>query len=220
MKKIYRWTILFAITATMVACEKETEKFEAPDSSSYQESFMTGYIDVDEVVLFGSSSNALLGFEFQGEEVNYNSSDPNKLARYKEFSAKYNDQSYNNQTIPNWGCGPAVSAIRVTSTIDLGTAYPAGVLLNEFITVHTTSFYPFIRNNYQRLDPTGGMEVAIEKPLNELTAEDMKLWNKTGYFTLENAPFESIREIPLRVEFDFDNGCTTSDEEVISLSTK
>ncbi len=218
MKK--HWMFFLLVALTMTACEKAEEPaendFDQPAAGVLsRESLVSSYFEPNALVL-DARKNELgpyVRFSFEGEGFAFDTSNPEKRARYNEYVAKYDDRHFNDSTLPIGASGEAITTVRVTSTADFDPAHPAGTLLNDLVRIKTYTYYPFLCY----LRPNSGLDLCavrseIYKLLSELTPEEMILWEGTGYFELTTTPDPALEELPLRVEFDFENGRTITAE--------
>ncbi len=212
-----RCGLLFLLIAlSLMACEKKRKYVIS--GSFYQEAFVTGYVDPAALTLDsrGNELGPYLFFCLSGESFCHDAADPEEQMRYKEYQDKYDDYYFNRHTVPNGALGEAITAIRVTSTIDFDAEHPAGAWLNDVIVVSGYSYYSFICNHCLESWQLDEQRERFNLLLSDLTPEKMILWETEGFFRLAAAPDPPLEELPLRFEFDFENGRTLVAETVIS----
>ena len=83
------------------------------------------------------------------------------------------------------------------------SGYPTGTLLNDIFSIRLISLYPYVSCGY-----TGNVDTLIDKPLSDVTSEDMTLIRlnraEDGVFDLYTSvlPDESVRTLRVRLSTD------------------
>lgn len=155
--------------------------------------YINTYMDTDAVInatqVFPSDVSYVTVWLY-GDRICYDPEGPK--GRFKELSEKYNDLQYNQRILEPWGyeaLADEFMSIDVVSDRDWDAEHPAGTSLANIITFLSSSPYRFIQSSYTdaydwvnapeeyinlRLG-NGPGSWPIEKPLNELTREDLIL---------------------------------------------
>ena len=93
--------------------------------------------------------------------------------------------------------------IEVLCDEDWAPGYPAGTSLNDIFSIRLVSLYPYVSSGY-----TGDVDTRIDKPLSDVTSEDMTLvrYNhiEDRVFDLYTSvlPDESVRTLRVRLSTD------------------
>ncbi len=221
MKKY--WIICLLIALTMTACEKiENEHQEIVDTGTfYHESFVTTYVVPNELRLDSETTTRLPGVKFRlsGDRFSYDSRDAETVARFNEYATKYDDHHFNRTTLcPDvMACGEGITAIRVTSTSDYDAAHPAATLLNDIVLAKWQTCYPFVKEQCPKSWHGGEWWTSFSLLLNEVNPEDLILLRLDGGLKFMAKPDPMTDQIPLQVEFEFENGAIISSLVVMEV---
>ncbi len=132
---------------------------------------------------------------------------------YYKFCVKFNDLSYNQcisfmtsgitKTTGAYAISDVVAGVEILCDEDWASGYPAGTLLNDIFSIRLISLYPYVSCGY-----TGNVDTLIDKPLSDVTSEDMTLIRlnraEDGVFNLYTSvlPDESVRTLRVRLSTD------------------
>lgn len=215
-----RFTVVAAVLVSMLftSCRQEiVGEFCAPGFVSDYRSFSSDNLPVDigdECVTDGlltirlplrygkSSVYDTRDYRIEGEE-----------SRYYACCVKFNDLYYNQVVSITMdmtymdNCVHAISEIvtdiEVLCDEDWAPGYPAGTSLNDIFSIRLVSLYPYVSCGY-----TGDVDTRIDKPLSDVTSEDMTLvrYNhiEDRVFDLYTSvlPDESVRTLRVRLSTD------------------
>ncbi len=182
MKRIKNWALIIAGTTTLVGCGSVSHFGQI-----YCQSYVYYYLNVKDFAFEYIPEQAKLRVTAVCDYNDFRtlSQHSNMYDQREEFhklSVKHNDTSWN-----QWIADVLVaerttatvlkhdySSITITSDADYDELHPAGTPLDDIVGFQGYSYKPFFDSGYKRLGyyPDGNA-TTIEKPLNELTNEDM-----------------------------------------------
>ena len=107
------------------------------------------------------------------------------------------------KTTGAYAISDVVAGVEILCDEDWAPGYPAGTSLNDIFSIRLISLYPYVSCGY-----TGNVDTLIDKPLSDVTSEDMTLIRlnraEDGVFNLYTSvlPDESVRTLRVRLSTD------------------
>lgn len=197
MKNTLLILVLLLLAAT--ACKEKNTPPDFPVSGSfYSQTFIDGYLDVDDLEFFTGGSSKNISFNFEGEEC----SAERNSERFWELARRFGDTDFNSETVPHGALGLTPTDVDVTCDTYL-FGHPSGASLKGIFTMGVHTYLPHIQNGYQ-----GDSVTYIGKPLVEFSGDDFLLWGYNCSLKLNVTP--PVGEYEFTVTVTFEDGSTVS----------
>ncbi len=187
MKRFFMFVIALAC---MCSCSKNDEPavvVTPPDGTVFSKSFIQIFVVPEEIRAYPLMKN-YLQVEFEGDRLNGVKEDVRE--EFDALCAEYGDMSYNDKIVPysTVAVGVDCQAIDVVCDRAVDADHPAGSSLADVVKICAVSFREYIESGYVTSPGAGDFPAEFEggqyngkgaaalfKPLNEVTAEDLRL---------------------------------------------
>ncbi len=145
-------------------------------------SFVEEYYEVDDFEIVAGYKNtiSIKGMKEGNYWKFYNSG--SQKDKYDALCKKHNDMSWNKTSFRHCVLGVDFLSIDFVSDADFDETHSAGASLSDILRFESESLYPFVSGGYEGAEfgenYNRGEYTRINKPLSELTIDDMKMLGK------------------------------------------
>ena len=196
------WAILPILAIWSTSCD---DKVDGEQSPRYYEYFIGRYQSMDLAldVSYNMDDEGAWAISLTPGEnpVWFTSPDfkyPSFVEQFRKIAARNGDTDFKREDLPLfWNERTALSdnivSIHITSDADWDETHPAGTPLDDLFKAYIDSYTEYIRNGYAYVGETGpdegySGERIIQKPLSEITADELAIIQPDPDFVVLSAP--------------------------------
>lgn len=207
-----RHFLTLGIITILCGCSESNKQTFPPDGSVFTKNFIQIYKIPSDIKLW-SFSERYIAITFEGKEIT--NDDSGVKAQYDNLAEKYQDLSYNDY-LPRYSTraiGKEYVSIDIICNKDFDESHGAGTSLNGIVKICANSYQKFITSGYDDSFESpklpdefsvlgfynGKGRYPIFKYLNEITEEDLVLFEPEIYLFFESIPVAGKYEFTISI---------------------